>query len=79
MKKINIFLDDLRTPDMSHNIGKGLGESYSLESKWVIVRDYFQFIKIVTPFDDMFKVEFANGDSIKFKSLQDLEKIIIED
>lgn len=39
----------------------------------------FQFIKIVTPFDDMFKVEFANGDSIKFKSLQDLEKIIIED
>jgi len=39
----------------------------------------FQSIKIITPFDDMFKVEFANGDSIKFKSLQDLEKIIIED
>lgn len=39
----------------------------------------FQSIKIITPFDDMFKVEFANGDSIKFKSLQDLEKIIIEE
>ena len=44
MNKINLFLDDIRTPNMSHNSEKGLGVGYSDESTWVIKRDYFSFI-----------------------------------
>lgn len=47
MEKLNIFLDDIRTPEMSHNSNKGLGASV----KWIIVRDYFDFVKII---DDNF-------------------------
>lgn len=39
----------------------------------------FQFIKLITPIGDIYKVEFANGDSIKFANLKDLENIIIEE
>ena len=44
---INIFLDDIRIPSMSHNVGKGLGVDYSDKDKWIIVRDYFDFIDLV--------------------------------
>ena len=44
---MNIFLDDIRIPSMSHNVGKGLGAAYSDKDKWVIVRDYFDFIDLV--------------------------------
>lgn len=44
---MNIFLDDIRVPNMSHNGEKGLGIEYSNEDKWIIVRDYFEFIKII--------------------------------
>ena len=44
---INIFLDDIRIPSMSHNVSKGLGVDYSDKDKWVIVRDYFDFIDLV--------------------------------
>jgi hypothetical protein len=47
MNKINVFLDDIRKPSMSHNVGKGLGIEYSDKNKWVIVRDYFEFIDLV--------------------------------
>jgi hypothetical protein len=42
-----IFLDDIRIPSMSHNVSKGLGVDYSDKDKWVIVRDYFDFIDLV--------------------------------
>jgi hypothetical protein len=42
-----VFLDDIRIPSMSHNVDKGLGVDYSDKNKWVIVRDYFDFIDLV--------------------------------
>ena len=42
-----IFLDDIRVPSMSHNVDKGLGIDYSDKDKWVITRDYFDFIDLV--------------------------------
>lgn len=39
----------------------------------------FQFIKLITPIGDIFKVEFGNGDVLKFANLKDLEKIILEE
>jgi len=42
-----IFLDDIRIPSMSHNVSKGLGVDYSDKDKWVIVRDYFDFVDLV--------------------------------
>lgn len=44
---MNVFLDDIRIPSMSHNVSKGLGVDYSDKDKWVIVRDYFDFIDLV--------------------------------
>ena len=44
---MNIFLDDIRIPSMSHNVDKGLGVDYSNKDKWVIVRDYFEFIDLL--------------------------------
>lgn len=44
---MNVFLDDIRTPKMSHNSTKGLGVKYSNSDKWVIIRDYFSFIKFI--------------------------------
>lgn len=59
MNKINVFLDDIRVPNMSHNVGKGLGPEYSDKNKWVIVRDYFEFVDLVDKrFDDIDLVSF---------------------
>ena len=56
---MNLFLDDIRTPDMSHHSGKGLGPAYSSEDKWVIARDYFDFVDIVNKhFDEIELVSF---------------------
>ena len=54
MKSLNIFLDDIRQPNMSHNNDKGLGDEYSLANKWIIVRDYFDFVDVINKqFDDI--------------------------
>jgi hypothetical protein len=54
-----LFLDDIRTPDMAHHSGKGLGPAYSSEDKWVIARDYFDFVDIVNKhFDEIELVSF---------------------
>ena len=45
---MNLFLDDIRTPSMAHNESKGLGLDYSPTEKWIIARDYFEFVKIVS-------------------------------
>lgn len=59
MNKINIFLDDIRMPNMSHNVSKGLGQEYSDKNKWIIVRNYFEFIDLVNKrFDDIDLVSF---------------------
>lgn len=59
MNKISVFLDDIRMPNMSHNVGKGLGAEYSDKNKWIIVRDYFEFIDLVNKrFDDIDLVSF---------------------
>ena len=56
---MNIFLDDIRIPSMSHNVDKGLGVDYSNKDKWVIVRDYFDFIDLVDKhFDDIDLISF---------------------
>lgn len=56
---MNLFLDDKRTPDMSHNSGKGLGKAYSDPNKWTIARDYFEFVEIVNKhFDQIELVSF---------------------
>jgi hypothetical protein len=54
-----IFLDDIRIPSMSHNVSKGLGVDYSDKDKWVIVRDYFDFIDLVDKhFDEIDLISF---------------------
>ncbi len=56
---MNIFLDDLRSARMSHTKGKGLGDAYSSDDKWVIVRDYFDFIDLINNhFDDIDLISF---------------------
>ena len=47
---MRVFLDDIRTPAMSHNESKGLGLDYSSTEKWVIARDYFEFVEIVNKY-----------------------------
>jgi hypothetical protein len=55
----NIFLDDIRIPSMSHNVSKGLGVYYSNKDKWIIVRDYFDFIDLVDKhFDEIDLISF---------------------
>lgn len=54
---MKVFLDDLRTTNMSHTLGKGLGLAY--ENDWVIVRDYFEFVDLVNnSFDEIDLVSF---------------------
>ena len=56
---MNLFLDDIRIPDMAHHSGKGLGTAYSSVDKWVITRDYFDFVDIVNKhFDEIELVSF---------------------
>jgi hypothetical protein len=55
MKTINLFLDDIRIPNMSHNSEKGLGPNL----KWVIVRDFFEFVNFVEKnFDNINLISF---------------------
>ena len=72
---MNIFLDDLRVPNMSHNSGKGLGTTYSDENKWIIVRNYFDFIDLINKnFDDINLISFDHD----LACYKDLEKLNIK-
>lgn len=72
MKKVNVFLDDLRVPEMSHNDKKGLGNNYSSTDAWLIIRDYFEFVKYVNKnFDNIQLISFDHDlacfkDNIEF-------------
>lgn len=56
---MNVYLDDIRMPKMSNSVGRGLGEFYSSSDKWIIIRDYFEFI-------DFIKNNFDKIDLISF-------------
>ena len=60
MKKIRVFLDDIRTPQMAHNSSKGLGLDYTQTDSWVIVRDYFEFVKMIN--NNFDKIELVSFD-----------------
>ena len=55
-----LFLDDIRTPAMAHNASKGLGLDYSPTEKWIIARDYFEFVKIVSA--NFYEIELVSFD-----------------
>jgi hypothetical protein len=56
---MNLFLDDIRSANMAHNSSKGLGDSYSKDSDWTIVRTYDDFVDVVnTKFDDIDLISF---------------------
>lgn len=53
---MNLFLDDIRVPSMSHNDKEGLGIDYASTDKWVIIKDYFNFIDIIDKHFDEIKL-----------------------
>lgn len=56
---MNLYLDDIRFPKMSHNKTKGLGENYSDKKNWNIVRDYFEFVDAIqNKFDEIEIISF---------------------
>ncbi len=59
---MNLFLDDIRVPNMSHNPTKGLGVDYMSSEKWTIARDYFDFIDIVNKHFDEIKLVSLDHD-----------------
>ena len=74
MKKINLYLDDKRVPIMSHNKDKGLGPNYSPESKWVIVRDYFEFVDMINNHFDEIKLISFDHDLACFKQVNGIRE-----
>ena len=77
-----IFLDDIRIPSMSHNVYKGLGMDYSNKDKWVIVRDYFDFIDLVDKhFDEIDLISFDHDlacykDGVEFTGKSAVDYLI---
>lgn len=53
---MNLFLDDIRMPSMSHREGKGLGPEYSDLESWTITRDYFEFVFVIDNHFDHIKL-----------------------
>lgn len=54
-----LFLDDIRTPTVSHNNDRGLGTLYGESSNWVIARNYTQFINYIQKkFDEIELISF---------------------
>lgn len=79
---MKIFLDDIRIPSMSHNVSKGLGVDYSNKDKWVIVRDYFDFIDLVDKhFDEIDLISFDHDlacykDGVEFTGKSAVDYLI---
>lgn len=56
---MKLFLDDIRSVNMAHNSSKGLGELYSNDSDWKIVRTYDEFVNVINNnFDDIDLISF---------------------
>jgi hypothetical protein len=53
---MNIFLDDIRFPKISHNEKRGLGAQFSNSENWTIARDYFEFVDLVDNYFDKIKL-----------------------
>lgn len=79
---MNIFLDDIRIASMSHNVSKGLGVDYSNKDKWIIVRDYFDFIDLVDKhFDEIDLISFDHDlacykDGVEFTGKSAVDYLI---
>lgn len=77
-----IFLDDIRIPSMSHNVSKGLGVDYSNKDKWIIVRDYFDFIDLIDKhFDEIDLISFDHDlacykDGVEFTGKSAVDYLI---
>ena len=77
-----VFLDDIRIPSMSHNVSKGLGVDYSDKDKWIIVRDYFDFIDLVDKhFDEIDLISFDHDlacykDGVEFTGKSAVDYLI---
>jgi hypothetical protein len=64
---INIYLDDKRVPSMSHNSDRGLGDHFSNSDKWVIVKDYFEFVDAIDKFAGNINIVSFDHDLACFK------------
>lgn len=64
---INIYLDDKRVPSMSHNTNRGLGSYFSNSEKWIIVKDYFEFIDVIEKFPGDINIVSFDHDLACFK------------
>lgn len=53
---MNVFLDDIRVPSMSHRQDKGLGDNFSELENWTIARDYFEFVYLIDNYFDKIKI-----------------------
>jgi hypothetical protein len=79
---MNIFLDDIRVPSMSHNEIKGLGTNYSNSKNWVISRDYFDFCKLIdNHFNDIELISFDHDlacylDGVEYTGKDAMEYLI---
>jgi hypothetical protein len=77
-----VFLDDIRIPSMSHNVSKGLGVDYSDKDKWIIVRDYFEFIDLIDKhFDEVDLISFDHDlacykDGVEFTGKSAVDYLI---
>ena len=65
---MNIFLDDIRLPKMSHNLNRGLGAEYSNIDQWVIVREYFEFVNVIKNNFDKVKLISFDHDLACYKN-----------
>ena len=57
---MNVFLDDIRIPSMSHNKKRGLGEEFSDSKKWLIVRNYSDFVNLID--NHLYEIELVSFD-----------------
>jgi hypothetical protein len=56
-----LYLDDIRrNAEVSHNDTRGLGLNISQSNKWIIARDYSEFIKIIN--NNFDKIELISFD-----------------
>lgn len=71
---MNIFLDDIRIPNMSHNKDHGLGHAYSLDNKWLVVRDYFEFVDLINNNFDKIKLISFDHDLACFRKIHGIRE-----
>jgi hypothetical protein len=62
-----LYLDDIRlNAEVSHNDSRGLGVQIGQSNKWIIARDYFQFINIINNHFDSIELISFDHDICSF-------------